>query len=145
MADTSLRSGPPSDTSAVNPSSLLCPTCGHRAAWPRRFCGACRAVLSHRCAACGFANELDDAWCGGCGGALAAPADPAAASAAKAPVRPAPPRAARPLPPLPAPPASAGAALAARLLEANRRGAAPRATPAAQDQDQLDALFAGEP
>ncbi len=102
-------------------------------------------MLSHRCAACGFANELDDAWCGGCGGALAAHDDAAEAPTAKASGRPAPARAPRPLPPLPPPPPGAGAALAARLLEANRRGAAPRATPGAQDQDQLDALFASEP
>lgn len=128
----------------MSPASLVCPTCGHQAAWPRRFCGGCRAVLSHRCTACGFANELDDAWCGGCGGALAATGEPTEASTAKAAGRPASARALPPLPP-PRPPAAAGAALAARLLETNRRGAAPRPTPAAQDQDQLDALFAGEP
>lgn len=122
----------------MDPASLVCSTCGRHAAWPRHFCGGCRAVLRHRCTACGFANELDDAWCGGCGASLARNGEIVEAPPHNVP--------ARPRVPVPPPSrAGAGAALAARLVEANRRGVAPRSTPGAQDQDQVDALFASEP
>lgn len=52
---------------------MQCPQCQEENREGRRFCAKCGAPLAITCAECGFANEPDDAFCGGCGKAVTAP------------------------------------------------------------------------
>lgn len=53
----------------------------------RRFCRSCGSALPVVCGACGFANEPDDAFCGGCGQNLAEAAPASQPAKAVAPAR----------------------------------------------------------
>jgi len=61
---------------------MRCPQCDSDNRDGRSFCSRCGAALPRPCAACGFANDPTDRYCGGCGKSLSdSAAEPAPAAA----------------------------------------------------------------